>query len=175
MGVGNYNALLFNGHVNGGITDTLSGRLSFQYRKHDGYAEDVLHHRDVEDLDSTQLRAQLLWEPGDGWRIRGIFDYTDDDSNGMNAVAVEGGTKCCETSYLRTNCTRPWSNLRAYLGLTDPRQSMPQSVQFKDLPRQQQYPVPLRSRRDTRHRQGVDLGDLQLADGLSLDRHQPAV
>jgi iron complex outermembrane receptor protein len=139
MGAGNYSALLFNGHVNGGITDTLAGRLSFQYRKHDGYAEDVLHHRDLDDLDSTQLRAQLLWEPGEDWRIRGIFDYTGDDSNGMNAVAVEGGTKSCETSYLLTNCTRPWSNLRAYLDLTDPRQSMPMSVQFKDRPRQQQY------------------------------------
>jgi iron complex outermembrane receptor protein len=136
---GNYSAILLGGHVNGGLTDTLSGRLSLQYRSHDGYADDVLHHRDLEDLDSKQLRGQLLWEPGDGWRIRGIFDYTDDDSNGMNAVAVEGGTKSCETSYLRTNCTRPWSNLRAYLGLTDPRQSMPQGVTLKDLPRRQQY------------------------------------
>ena len=87
----------------------------------------------------SSSRGQLLWKPGDGWRIRGIFDYTDDDSNGMNAVAVEGGTTSCETSYLRTNCTRPWSNLRAYLGLTDPRQSMPQSVTLKDSPRRQQY------------------------------------
>ena len=29
-------------------------------------------------------------------------------------VAVAGGTTSCETTYLRTNCTRPWSNLRAY-------------------------------------------------------------
>jgi iron complex outermembrane receptor protein len=136
---GNYSAMLISGYVNGGLTDTLSGRLSVQYRKHDGYAEDVLHHRDVEDLDSKQLRGQLLWEPGDGWRIRGILDYTDDDSNGMNAVAVDGGTTSCETTYLRTNCTRPWSNLRAYLGLTDPRQSMPQSVTLKDSPLRQQY------------------------------------
>ena len=136
---GNYSAILLGGHVNGGLTDTLSGRLSVQYRRHDGYAEDVLHHRDVDDLDSTQLRGQLLWEPGDGWRIRGILDYTDDESNGMHAVAVEGGTKSCETSYLRDACMRPWSNLRAFLGLTDPRQSMPQSVQLKDLPRRQQY------------------------------------
>jgi iron complex outermembrane receptor protein len=136
---GNYNAILLGGHANGGLTDTLAGRLAFQYRTHDGYAEDILHHRDLEDLDSKQLRGQLLWEPGDGWRVRGIFDYTDDDSNGMNAVAVEGGTESCETSYLSTNCTRPWSNLRAYLGLTDPRKSMPQGVTLKDTPRQQQF------------------------------------
>ena len=54
------------------------------------------------------MRAQLLWEPGDsGWSVRGIFDYTRDSNNGINTVAVAGGTKSCETSYLRTNCTRP--------------------------------------------------------------------
>ena len=147
---GNYSAILLGGHVNGGLTDTLSGRLSVQYRKHDGYAEDILHHRDLEDLDSTQVRAQLLWNPVDGWRIRGIFDYTNDDSNGMHAVGVEGGTRSCETSHLRNACTRPWSNLRAYLGLTDPRQSMPQGVTLKDLPRRQQHlSAPLTARHST--------------------------
>jgi iron complex outermembrane receptor protein len=136
---GNYDAILVSGHVNGGLTDTLSGRLSFQYRRHDGYAEDVLHNRDLENLDSKQLRGQLLWEPGDGWRIRGIFDYTDDSTNGHNSVAVESGTPNCETSILSSNCTRPWSNARAYLGLTDPRQGMPNSVQFKGEPIRQQY------------------------------------
>jgi iron complex outermembrane receptor protein len=139
LGGGDYSAKLLTGHVNGGITDTLSGRLSLQYRAHDGYSEDVLHGRDLEDLDSKQLRAQLLWEPGEGWRIRGIYDYTDDESNGYNSVAVDGGIKNCETSYLRTNCTRPWSNLRAYLGLTDPRKGMPNSLEFKDEPVRQQY------------------------------------
>ena len=96
----------------------------------------MLHHRDVENLDSTQARAQLLWEPGDGWRVRGIFDYTADSNNGINVVAVKGGIKNCETSYLggpRGNCTRPWSLLREYLGLSDPRENMAQSVQFKDV------------------------------------------
>lgn len=138
VGGGNYDAKLLTGHVNGAITETMSGRMSFQYRAHDGYAKDVLHDRDLEDLDSQQLRAQLLWEP-EGWRIRGIFDYTDDQSNGHNSVAVAGGTPNCETSYLRSNCTRPWSNARAYLGLTDPRKSMPNGVQFKGEPVRQQF------------------------------------
>lgn len=139
IGAGNYASRLLTGHVNGAITDTLSGRVSFQYRAHDGYARDVLHDRDLEDLDSKQLRAQLLWEPGDGWRIRGIFDYTDDRSNGFSSVAVEGGTPGCEASILSFDCTRPWSNARAYLGLTDPRQSMPNSVQIAGKPDRQQF------------------------------------
>lgn len=139
IGAGNYRSRLLSGHVNGGITDTLSGRLSFQYRAHDGYARDVLHDRDLEDLDSKQLRAQLLWEPDSTWRIRGIFDYTDDKSNGFSSVAVDGGTPGCETSILNFDCTRPWSNARAYLGLTDPRESMPNSVQLLGEPDRQQF------------------------------------
>ena len=140
LGLGNYSSKFMSGHVNGGITDSLSGRFSFQYRSHDGYARDILHDRDVEDLDSTQMRAQLLWEPGDsGWSVRGIFDYTRDSNNGINTVAVAGGTKSCETSYLRTNCTRPWSLVREYLGLDNPRNDMAQSVQFQGHQREQQY------------------------------------
>jgi hypothetical protein len=48
----------------------------------------------VEDLTSFRGRVQLLWEPGDnGWRIRGIADYSEDSTNGINTVAVDGGIK----------------------------------------------------------------------------------
>ena len=140
LSFGNYDAITAAGHVTGGITDDVAGRLSFQARKRSGYGRDVLHNRDVENLDSFQGRAQLLWEPGEsGWRVRGIADYSSDSTNGINVVAVDGGTTSCETSYLRTNCTRPWSNLRAYLGITDPRQNIAQSIQYKDKPRIKQF------------------------------------
>jgi iron complex outermembrane recepter protein len=128
---GNYNSTLASGYITGGLTDGLAGRFAFHARQHDGYARDVLHHRDVEDLDSMQGRAQLLYAPEDStWRARLIVDYNKDETNGINVVPVDGGTPSCETSYLRTNCARPWSNLRRYLGLTDPRQNVAQSVQY---------------------------------------------
>ena len=136
---GNYHSMLVSGHLTGGLTDTLAGRVSFQTRRHDGYARDILHDRDVEDLDSFQARAQLLWKNDSGWQARGIFDYTEDKTNGINVVAVDGGTKSCETSYLAPNCTRPWSNLRAYLGLTDPRRNVAQSVEYTGKPRINQH------------------------------------
>jgi len=140
LSFGNYNAITAAGHVTGGLSDDVAGRFSFQARRHDGYGRDVLHARDVEDLSSFQGRVQLLWEPGDsGWRVRGIADYSSDSTNGINVVAVDGGTTSCETTYLRTNCTRPWSNLRAYLGLTDERQNIAQSIQYKDKPRINQF------------------------------------
>lgn len=137
---GNYNSILANGYVNGGLNDSWAGRVSFQGRKHDGYAEDVLHHRDVEDLESYQVRAQLLYGPeGSKFHGRLALDYNHDETNGLNTVAVAGGTRSCETSYLRTNCTRPWSNLRAFLGLTDPRKDVAQSIQYAGQPRINQF------------------------------------
>jgi len=132
---GNYASLLASGYLTGGLTDAVAGRFSFQYRKHDGYATDVLHGRDVEDLDSVQARAQLLYRPeGSTWEARAIVDYNKDETNGINVIPVDGGTVSCETSYLRTNCARPWSNLRRYLGLTDPRVNVAQSVQYAGDP-----------------------------------------
>jgi iron complex outermembrane recepter protein len=67
---GNYNSALVSGYINGGLNDSWAARASFQGRKHDGYAEDILHHRDVEDLESYQARVQILFGP-DGSAFRG--------------------------------------------------------------------------------------------------------
>lgn len=140
LAYGNYNSVLAGGHINGGLSDSVAGRLSFQYRAHDGYAKDILHNREVEDLDSIQARAQLLFKPdGSAWSGRFALDYNKDSNNGINVVAIDGGTVDCETTYLRSNCTRPWSNLRRYLGITDPRQNIAQSIQYAGQPRIQQY------------------------------------
>lgn len=131
VGYGNYDAQLISGYTTGGLTDDLAGRFSFQIRNHDGYARDILHDRDVEDLESLQVRGQLLYAPdGSNWKARLGLEYNKDSTHGINTVAVEGGIPGCETSYLRTNCTRAWSNLRRFLGITNPRQNVAQSVQY---------------------------------------------
>jgi iron complex outermembrane recepter protein len=122
---GNYDAILVNGHVTGGLTDTLAGRFAFQVRDRSGFAEDILHNRDVEDLSAWQVRGSLLWNGGDtGWTVRGTVDWMEDETSGINSVPVAGGITSCPTSYLRGNCTRPWSNLRQYLGITDERKNL---------------------------------------------------
>jgi iron complex outermembrane receptor protein len=139
IGYGNYDEVLLSGHVTGGLSDSIAGRFSFQSRNRDGYAEDILHQREVEDLDSIQARGQLLFAPdGAPWSTRLVVDYLKDSTNGLNTVAVEGGITNCEQTYLRTNCTRPWSNLRRYLGLTDPRKNVANSVKFVDKSAQTQ-------------------------------------
>jgi iron complex outermembrane receptor protein len=145
VGYGNYDSQLVTGYVNGGLTDSIAGRFSFQTRNHDGYARDLLHDREVENLDSVQARLQLQFLPeGSDWRGRLAIEYNKDSTNGLNVVAVDGGTPTCETSYLRTNCTRPWSNLRRFLGLTDPRVNVAQSVQYAGDP----YPTQQFMKRD---------------------------
>ncbi len=140
LSYGNYANILAGGHINGGLSDSVAGRFSFQYRKRDGFAKDILHNREVENLDSLQARAQVLFKPdGSAWSGRFALDYNKDDTNGINVVAIEGGNPSCETSYLQTNCTRPWSNLRAFLGITDPRQNIAQSIQYAGQPRIQQF------------------------------------
>jgi len=116
VSAGNFNALQTSGHITGGLSDSWAGRLSFQTRDRDGYAHDVLHDRELEDLTSRQIRGQLLYENSEGLRARFSLDYNDDATNGMNAVAIAGGP----------NGFRPWSSLRSFLGLTDIRQSTPE-------------------------------------------------
>jgi len=140
LSYGNYSSVLAGGHINGGLSDSVAGRFSFQYRARDGFATDILHNREVEDLDSVQARAQLLFKPdGSAWSGRFAMDYNRDSTNGINVVAVDGGTTNCESTYLRSNCTRPWSNLRRFLGVTDPRQNVAQSIQYAGEPRIQQF------------------------------------
>lgn len=121
---GNYDSQLLSGHVTGGISDNWAGRLSMQSRTHDGYAYDALHDRELEDLESLQLRGQLLYQPDGGdLSARLMIDYTQDSMNGINVVAISDGL----TGGFRP---RPWSQLRSFLGLTDPRVSIPEETQY---------------------------------------------
>ena len=132
LSYGNYNSLLANGFFTNRISDSVSGRISFQGRKHDGYAKDILHNRDVENLNSFQGRGQLLYHPKEStWTVRTAIDFNKDSNNGINVVALPTSQAHCEATYLRTNCTRPWSSLRRFLNLTDPRVDQAQSVQYK--------------------------------------------
>jgi iron complex outermembrane receptor protein len=131
-GLGNHSSKFVTGYVTGGLADAIAGRFSMQYRKRDGFGYDQLHKRKVDDHDSLQARAQLIYDDGDnGVTARAILVYYKDSNNGINVVAVDGGYKACETSYLASNCSRPWSNLRAFLGLTDPRVNVATNVTFK--------------------------------------------
>lgn len=131
LSYGNYNSLLGSGYVTGQLSQSVAGRLSLQGRRHDGYAKDILHNREVENLNSLQGRGQLLFHGNDStWTARTVVDFTNDSTNGLNVVAIPTTQAHCEQTYLRSNCTRPWSSLRRFLNLTNPREDRAQSVQY---------------------------------------------
>jgi iron complex outermembrane receptor protein len=63
--VGNYNLRALEGAIGGGLTDTLSGRISFLTSSRDGQVYNTfLAKRELYDRYSA-VRGQLLWEPSD--------------------------------------------------------------------------------------------------------------
>lgn len=124
ISLGNYNSVLANGFLTGALSDDWAGRFSFQTRNHNGYGYDLLHDRELDNLQSLQLRAQVLYQPKDGnFDARLIVDYNKDESDGITVVAVAdkltGGFR-----------PRPWSNLRDFLGLSNPREAIPEHNQY---------------------------------------------
>ncbi len=87
--IGNYSLHQGEGYVTGGLTEALAARLSFQVIDRGGYAKDLQHGVDLEDLQSTQVRGTLRYEPADtGFRANLIVSFSREDSNGPNRVPV---------------------------------------------------------------------------------------
>ncbi len=82
--VGNEALLNFRGYINGPIADTVAGKLTVNFRKRDGFAENVTTGQDLEDDDTKSVRGQLLFTPSDAVEVLLGFDYTDIDTSGSN-------------------------------------------------------------------------------------------
>ena len=119
---GNYSSSLVNGYLTGSLSDTVMGRFSFQSRDRAGYGYNMLSDRDLEDLNSKQYRGQLSYLPEDSdFSARLIVDYNKDSGNGPTVVAVPDSGA---TGF------RPWSALRAFVGVSDIRVSMAERSQY---------------------------------------------
>ncbi len=121
--IGNYDLRQFSGYINGALSKDFSGRISFQSINHSGYAKDLLHKVDVENLDSIQARVQLAYEPADsGFKALLIADYSRTRDDGINRVGIVSPTSPAGPTI--------WSGTRALinarLGRTlGPRESYP--------------------------------------------------
>ena len=87
---GNFDSFMANGYLTGGLSDRVAGRVAFQVRDRAGYNRNVLLHRDLDDLQSYQGRAELTYKSADG-DLRGLFtlDYGRDESNGTIRAAID--------------------------------------------------------------------------------------
>lgn len=126
--LGNYDLRQTQGFLNGAITDSLNARFAFQTINRGGYAKDILHNTEVENLDSLQGRLYLSYRPeGSDLTADLIVDYSKDSNDGVNRVGLKSTT-------LPASFT-PWSTTRALIaakrGGLDIRESLPIWPLFK--------------------------------------------
>ena len=115
------------GHIGGGLTDTLSGRLAFHYQDRDGNLEDTNTGKALENFENTSVRGSLLFEPSDSFNALFKVEYiTNDDLpqvrrgqgcasawlNGGNGFFTDdpaGYTDSCEDWTALQDDSRKWS------------------------------------------------------------------
>ncbi|QNM84022.1 TonB-dependent receptor [Sphingomonas sabuli] len=88
ISVGNYNLRRLEGSVTGPVADSVAARIDGVWMKRDGFLDDVISGRDVNDRNRWLLRGQLLFEPTDDLSVRIIADYT------------KRREECCGATYL---------------------------------------------------------------------------
>ena len=86
--VGNYNLRRLELGATGAITDTIAARLDGIFMKRDGFLEDVISGRDVNNRDRFLVRGQLLYQPSDDLSVRIIGDFSKRDE------------ECCAATFL---------------------------------------------------------------------------
>jgi outer membrane receptor protein involved in Fe transport len=92
---GNYDFLRAEGSLTGPLAGGFAYRLDGVYVRRDGFLEDVISGRDINNRDRYLIRGQLLYEPNDQLSVRIIGDYAKRDE------------ECCGASYLPArNVTR---------------------------------------------------------------------
>ncbi|MGL4542493.1 MAG: TonB-dependent receptor, partial [Polymorphobacter sp.] len=72
---GNYNAIRVEGGVTGGLSDKVAARVDGVFFKRDGFLENVIDGRDINNRDRWLVRGKVLFEPNDDVSILLIGDY----------------------------------------------------------------------------------------------------
>jgi iron complex outermembrane receptor protein len=86
LSLGNYDSIEGRAVLNGGITDSLAGRLSVSHREHGGYSENITTGAELDDEDNWSARGQLLFTPTDASRLLLGYDFVKDDNAGNARV-----------------------------------------------------------------------------------------
>jgi outer membrane receptor protein involved in Fe transport len=86
--IGNYSERRVEASITGPLSDTIAARLDAVWLKRDGFLEDVISGRDVNNRDRWMTRGQVLFQPSDNFSFRLIGDYT------------KRNEECCAATYL---------------------------------------------------------------------------
>lgn len=74
FGIGNYGGFLAEGSYSGSLGKDVRGKISIKHEKRDGYTKN-LAGTDVDSVDNTGVRGQLVFLPTDSLKIRLSGDY----------------------------------------------------------------------------------------------------
>ena len=86
--LGNYNARRLELGATGPLSSTIAARIDGIYMKRDGFVENSITGKDVNDRDRWMLRGQALFQPNDDVSVRLIADYAKRDET------------CCAAPYI---------------------------------------------------------------------------
>ena len=91
--IGNYNLRRGEISLTGPLSDTLAARFDGVYVKRDGFLEDLISGRDINNRNRYLLRGQLLYQPTTDLSVRLVADFT------------KRNEECCGAPYLRAHDT----------------------------------------------------------------------
>ena len=85
---GSYNALIFQGALDGPINEGLGYNFSFAFSEREGYMHDTFLDRTADDRQALSARANLFFRPSEDVRIRlGLFvERADDDAARLSSL-----------------------------------------------------------------------------------------
>ncbi|PKB14011.1 outer membrane receptor protein involved in Fe transport [Novosphingobium kunmingense] len=86
---GNYDYLRLAAAMTGPISDTIAVRIDQVYSSRDGFYNDVINQRDVNDRNRYFVKGQVLFEPSDTTSLRLIGDYSQKKEQCCAAVYID--------------------------------------------------------------------------------------
>lgn len=77
--LGNFNTRRVTGMVNVPLSDAFAFRVASQYTKRDGYDENTVTNRDVNDRDLLSVRTSLAFKPSDKFSANLVWEHFQED------------------------------------------------------------------------------------------------
>jgi iron complex outermembrane receptor protein len=87
-----FNRVDLHGYVAGPLADTLSGSLSFNTTHSSGWLRNLATANMLDQLNTTDVRAKLLWHPTDKLVVKLVQDYSTDTTYGLPRQIAYGSS-----------------------------------------------------------------------------------
>ena len=95
---GNYDAFRIEGAIGGPLAEGVGARIAFQLNERNGFGTNLTNGRDVDDLSTQAVRAQLHFEPTENLEIRLAADWFHQDDHAYSFHYLGQGSRPDPTS-----------------------------------------------------------------------------